>query len=497
MRRTHARRHPAPAALLVCGIVAAACGSPPEPAPPAPGDDVTTTDIRTTPPVAGPPPELSLPNPVRSTLANGLEVILVEQHELPVVDLRLVVRTGAAADAPADAGRATLLADLLDEGTTTRTSLQIADELEFLGAELHTDASWDASLVTLHVLRPRLDAALELMSDVVLHATFPDEELERKRAERLATLIQQRDEPRFLASDAFNSVLYGPEHPYGISTLGTDASVRALTREELLRTYRRFWRPGNAFLVVAGAITMNELLPMLERHFAEWENAEVGQPPLPSSPPPGVTAIHIVDKPAAAQSEIRVGQIGVARDTPDYFPLLVMNTMLGGSFTSRLNMNLREDKGYTYGARSGFDQRMAAGPFTAAAAVHTAVTDSAVIEFIREMRRIRDERVPPAELDRAKNYIAYGLTRRFETTDDIASNLADAELYSLGTDWFDRYVARVRAVTAEDVQRVANRYLDPSQWAIVIAGDRTAIEPKLRALGLGDIVIRPAGNVAE
>lgn len=495
MRRSNAKRQHATCTLLAASALAAACGTP-APARQAPGD-VVTPGIQATPPLPGSAPELSLPDPVRRTLSNGLEVILVEQHELPVVDLRLVLRAGAATDAPVEAGRSTLLADMLDEGTTTRTSLQIAEELEYLGAELATDAGWDASYANLHVLERRLDAALELMADVVLHPTFSDEELERKRAERLATLIQQRDEARFLASNAFNSVLYGSAHPYGISTLGTSRSIAALAREDLLRTYRRYWRPRNAFMVVAGAITMDELEPMLERHFGEWEDAPVSVALLPQPQPPSSTGIYIVDKPGAAQSEIRVGQVGVARDTPDYFPLLVMNTMLGGSFTSRLNMNLREDKGYTYGARSGFDHRLAAGPFTASAAVHTAVTDSAVLEFVREMRRIRDERVPAAELERARNYIAYGLARRFETTNDIAGNLADAELYRLGDDYFDRYVARVRAVTADDVQRVANRYLDPSRWAIVIAGDRSAIEDKLRGLGLGDIVLEPMDAVSE
>lgn len=499
MRRRNDRCHHAAGIALVGALAAAGCAAPQpvESAAPAATGDAVTAGVRLVPPLPGPAPELTLPDPRRRTLSNGLDVILVEQHDLPVVDARLVIRTGAAADEPAVAGRATLLANMLDEGTTTRTSLQLADELDYLGADLSTDASWDALLVTLHVLRPRLDYAMELMADVVVHPTFPEEELDRKRAERLAALSQRRDEPSIVASNAFAAVLYGAAHPYGLSTLGTEESVRAIDREDLLRTYHRHVRPGNAFLVVAGAITMDELIPMLERHFSEWQGSAAALPPLPEPPAPAQTTIHIVDKPGAAQSEIRIGQIGVARDTPDYFPLLVMNTILGGSFTSRLNMNLREDKGYTYGARSGFDHRLAAGPFTAAAAVHTAVTDSAVIEFVSEMRRIRDERVPAAELDRAKNYIAYGLARRFETTDDIAHNLSDAELYGLGDDYFDEYVARVRAVTGEDVQRVAGRYLDPGRWAIVVAGDRSAIEEKLRALGVGDIVLRPIEGAAE
>jgi len=488
MRRTDAVPLGA-GALAALALVATGCARTAPAVAPAVEEDAVQV-VRETPPVPGAAPELTLPEAQRFTLGNGLDVILVERHELPVVDARLVVRTGAAADSPALAGRMTLLADMLDEGTTSRSALEIADALDFLGAELSTSAGWDASVLDLHVLRPRLEPALEIMADVLLRPAFPEDELSRKRDERLARLIQQLDEPSFLASNAFAAVLYGPDHPFGVSTLGTRSTVPALGADVLRAAYDDFYRPNNAFLVVVGDVRVAELQPMLEDAFGEWRPGSVPDVDVPAAPDGGRTAVYIVDKPGAAQSEIRIGHVGVARDTPDYFPLLVMNTVLGGSFTSRLNMNLRQTHGWTYGAGSSFDQRRAPGPFVASAAVHTGVTDSAVVEFVREMRRIRDEPVPDAELERARNYVAYGLARRFETTSDVALRLAEAELYGLGSDFYDRYVASVRAVDADDVARVAREHLRPDRWAIVIAGDRAEIEADLRALGLGDIVVR-------
>lgn len=441
------------------------------------------------PPLPRAPAALRLPERQRIELDNGVPVVLVERHELPIVDLRLVVRTGAAADAPELAGRMTLLADMLDEGTEARSALEISDTLEYLGAELRLGATWDASTVALHVLRPRLEAALDVVADVVRRPAFPEDDLSRKREERLAHLIQQKDEPDVVATQAFTRLLYGDAHPYGAPALGTEHTVRRLTREAMLEAYARHYRPGNTFLVVAGDVNADELRALLAGRLGDWAGAAERVDELPEPANNGGGSIRVLDRPGAAQSEIRVGQVGVARTTPDYFALLVMNTVLGGSFTSRLNMNLRQDKGYTYGAGCGFHFRRAAGPFIASAAVDTAVTADAVREFLREMHRIRDEPVPDDELERAKNYIAWGLPRRFERAADIAYRLADVELHGLGDDYYDTYVSRVRAVKAEHVERVARRYLQPERWAVVIAGDRERTEPGLRALGAGEFSI--------
>jgi len=444
---------------------------------------------RTVPPSLGAPPTLELPPIHRHRLSNGLAVLIVEQRDLPVVDLQLVVRAGAAADSPAQAGRASLTAELLDEGTANHDALGLAEAIDYLGAELETAASWDASFVSLHVLTPRLAPALQLLAEVVLTPTFPEAEVERVRDERLAYLLQQQDEPRALASRAFAGVVYGAEHPYGAPVLGTRESVARLDRDALVEFYRTYYRPNNAFLVAVGDVDAATLLPLLEQAFAGWTPAEVPAIRVPPPPPAGATAIHLVDRPGSAQSEIRVGLAGPPRATPDYFPLVVMNTVLGGSFTSRLNMALREERGYTYGAGSGFDFRQGAGPFVASSAVFTGVTDSALVVFFDEIRRIRDEPVPAEELDRAKNYVALGLPRGLETTAEVAARVAEIELYGLGDDYLTRYMDRVRAVTAEDVQRVARRYLDPDHLAVIVVGDRGEIEEALARLGIG--AVRP------
>lgn len=465
------------------------CASAPEA-----GEMMKTTEStlnRGVPPEVGPAPALELPPIQRHRLSNGLEVLVVEQHDLPVVDLQLVIRTGAGADAPAEAGRASMTAELLDEGTATRSALELAEAVDFLGADLETGASWDASSIALHVLRPRLGPALELMADVALRPAFPEPEVKRIRDERLALFLQQQDEPRAMATKAFAAELYGPAHPYGTPVLGTRESVGGLDREALARFYRAYYRPNNAFLVAVGDIEASTLLPILERTFGSWEEAPVQPVRLPAPPASRPTAVYLVDKPGAAQSEIRVGHLGPARSTADYFPLVVLNTILGGSFTSRLNITLREEKGFTYGAGSRFDFRKGPGPFLASSAVFTGVTDSALVIFVDQIRRIREEPVPPEELERAKSYLALGLPRELQTTGDIAGHVTEIELYALGDDYLARYTDRVRAVTAVDVARVAREYLHPDRMALVVVGDRAQVEDPIRRLSLAPVEVKP------
>ncbi|HEX7118454.1 MAG TPA: pitrilysin family protein [Longimicrobiales bacterium] len=445
---------------------------------------------RAAPPAIGPAPSVHPPNVRRLRLSNGLDVLVVQRHGPPIVDLRLVVRAGAAADTPDRAGRAGLAAEMLDEGTDRYGALELAEAVDRLGAELDVMATWDASVVTLHVLRRRLEPALELLAEVVAHPTFPEDELARVRAERLADLTRKRQEPRYLAIETFSAALYGPDHPYGATLSGTPESVQAIDREAVERFYRSHYRPGNAFLVAVGDVDPEALLARLERGLGTWEAGPADSVPPPPRPAPVPTAIYLVDKPGAAQSEIQVGHPAVPRSTPDFFPLLVMNTVLGGAFTSRLNMALREERGYTYGAGSRFDFRLGPGPFAAASAVFTGVTDDALAVVVEQIRRIREEPVPAEELERARNFVALGLPRQLETSGQIARTIADIELYGLGDDYLSRFVDRVRAVTAEDVRRVAREHLDPDHLALVVVGDRASIEGPLRSLGLGSVVLR-------
>jgi predicted Zn-dependent peptidase len=443
---------------------------------------------RSKPPAPGPPPTLKLPAIQKSRLSNGLPVWIVELHEVPVAQINLLVRTGTADDPPGKYGVASLTAAMLTEGAGSRSSLEIADAVEFLGADLSAASGIDSSAVRLHVPAARLADALPIMADVAIRPTFPREELERQRQQRLTNLLQARDEPATIASLAFSKVLYGPTHRFGTATMGTADTIKAFTADDLAAFYRTTFRPENATLVVVGDLTPDRVLPLLEKTFGGWkaQSPAAAQVTLPAADPPARRQVYLIDKPGAPQSQIRIGTTGVARSTPDYFPIQVMNTILGGSFSSRLNLNLREKRGYTYGASSGFDMRVTPGPFSAQAGVQTDKTSESLTEFFNELNGIL-KTVPADELTRATNYVALRFPGTFETTGDIARRLEDAIVYRLPDDYFSRYVQNIETVTAVDVQRVAQKYLQPGRLAVVVVGDRKAIEPGVRALNLGPI----------
>jgi zinc protease len=434
-------------------------------------------------PAPKPDPVFTLPKIERRQLSNGLEVLIVNHKELPVLSLNLVLRTGAAADPQERAGLASFTAALIDEGTKTRNALEISNQLAAIGARLGTGADWDLTGMNLLTLTRHLDRALEIYADVVTNPSFPESELKLQRDTRLATLLQRRDDANSIAGIVYASLLYGRNHPYGHSLIGDEQSVRAITNEEVKRFYETYYRPNNATLIVVGDAEARTLMPKLERAFANWKNGDVPAVNIPQPPSRDKGVVYLVDKPGAAQSVIAIGQVGLPRSTPDYFPLVVMNTLLGGQFTSRVNMNLRENKGYTYGARTSFDYRRGAGPFAASAGVQTAVTKESIVEFLKELKGVRGEiPVTPAELEFSKQAIIRGFPRSFETPEQISSRLTDIVLYNLPDDYFNNYIANIRAVTMADVQRVANRYLDPSKMAILVVGDRKVIEPGLRSL---------------
>jgi predicted Zn-dependent peptidase len=459
------------AAIALCGAVTAA-----------------QAPDRSKPAASGPAPALKLPTIVKRQLANGLPVWIVELHEVPVVQVNLLVRTGTANDPPGKYGVASLTAAMLTEGAGTRSSLEIADAVDFLGADLNASSAIDSSAVRLHVPVARLADALPIMADVALRPAFPAEELERQRQQRLTNLLQARDDPATIASLAFSRVLYGPEHRFGTATMGTAATIKAFAPADLHAFYRGAFRPENATLLVVGDITPDRVLPLVEASFGTWKAAPSTAAPvtMPAAPPPSQRRIYLVDKPGAPQSQIRIGTIGVARSTPDFFPIQVMNTILGGSFSSRLNLNLREKRGYTYGASSGFDMRLTPGPFSAQAGVQTDKTSESLTEFFNELNGIL-KTVPADELARAKNYVALRFPSSFETTGDIARRLEDAIVYRLPDDYYSRYVQSIEAITAADVQRVAQKYIQPDRLAVIVVGDRKAIEPGIRALNLGTI----------
>jgi zinc protease len=442
---------------------------------------------RTKPPGPGPTPLLSLPAIQKRQLSSGLPVWIVELHKVPVAQVNLVVFGGSADDPPGKVGVTSLMGAMLEEGAGSRSALQIADSVDFLGADLGSGNTFDASAVRLHVPVARLADALPIMADVALRPTFPPEELERLRQQRLTALLQARDDPSTIASQAFARILYGQTHRYGTAMAGTAETIKALTTADLRAQYAGIFRPGNSALLVVGDIAPDKAMALLETSFGGWRSQASGAPiRLPAVDEPARREIYIVDKPGAPQTQIRIGWIGVPRSTADYFPLQVMNTILGGSFSSRLNMNLREKHGYTYGASSGFDMRAGAGPFTAAAGVQTDKTSESLKEFFNELNGIL-EAVPADELSRAKNYVSLRFPSAFETTSDISRRLEEVLIYHLPEDYFSRYVQNIEAVTAADVQRVARKYIQPSRFVVVVVGDRKVVEPGIQALNLGPI----------
>jgi predicted Zn-dependent peptidase len=439
---------------------------------------------RSKPPTAGSPKAVKLPPVQKMALANGLPVILIDTREVPALELALVVKTGAAADPGNRSGLACMTAEMLDEATGGRDALAIADALDLLGADLRTSCSWDASQVRLHVPTARLGAALPLLADVALRPAFRQKDLDRLRREALTELLQARDQPRQIASYALAKAVFGEGHRYGLPLTGDAASLQALKPSDLRAFHTKQYRPENAALIAVGAIDAATLLPQLEKTFGTWQKGGQPSAPIADAAPTYGRQLWLIDRPGSAQSVIRIGRVGPSRTTPDHHALEVMNTLLGGSFSSRLNDNLREQHGYAYGASSRFDYRRAVGLFVAASDVHTPNTADALREFMGELLRIRTP-AKKDEVERARAFLAAGYAQGFETTRQIAGKLAEQFTFGLLDDEFQSFVGKAMSVDAKAVQRVAAANVDPGNVAIVVVGDRAKIERGLQQLDLG------------
>jgi len=440
-------------------------------------------------PKAGPAPRMQLPRGESFKLANGLTVIHHYNPALPLVSAELVVRSGSDANPPALPGLAGFTAQMLTEGTVTRSAPRIADEIAQLGAFLDADSSTGASVVSLLSLRANVGPALALLADVVLHPAFPNAEVERQRASRLGDLMQQRDEPELIAALAGAGALFGPRHPYGYGQLGTEPAIRAVTRNDLHAFWQRHYVPGNAALVVAGDISRAELNTLAEALFLDWKSAPV--PPLvPGTPAPTKARVVLVDQPGAGQTALRLTTLAAERKSPLYPALEVMNAAFGGLFTSRINQNLREDKGYTYGVYSGFRYDRTPGPFIIAGSVRANVTGASVAELLKEAQAMVDTPLGADELAGARNAELLSLPNRFETNSDIGASLAETFVFDLPLDYYSELPARLAAVSALDVQAAAKRYLDPAKLVVVAVGARKKIAAQLDKLKLGAVEVR-------
>jgi len=450
----------------------------------------TPVDWRAKRPVAAPARQFTLPVPKRFTLPNGLTVMLLEQHRLPVLSANLVVLAGSDRNPIAKPGLASFTADMLDEGTSTRSNGKLADDLASLGAALSSGSSTDNAAVSLYTLTRNVDPAFALLADVVLNPAFDANEIERVRRSRLTQLVQQRENPTAVAQRSFNKSLYGA-HPYGYTELGTQAAVQSISRDDLLAFWKSAYQPGNAALVVAGDITEAQLRNLITKHLGGWSGAGDRAAP-PAATQAETATVVLVDKPGAPQSALRIGQIGVARSSPDYVPLEVMNNVLGGMFSSRINLNLRERNGYAYGAGSGFAFRRGPGPFVATSSVRTDATAPAVKEIFNELRSIREAEVTPAELTLSRDSLARSLPGMFETSSSMAGSSAQLFVHGLPLDYYQKLPQSILAVTAADVLRVAREHLQPERMVSVVVGDRAKVEESLKALGMGPVEVRQA-----
>ena len=425
-------------------------------------------------PTAGTPRPYRFPHFETRILSNGLRIVVAPIHAYPVVTILAVIEAGATRDPRHAEGVAQLATRALNEGTRTMNALELTQRLEMLGSTLDTGADWDSAIVQLTALAPRVEDGFSVLAEVLREPAFPERELERLRAERLSDLAQLRAEPRGLADVYFSRLLYAPESRFARLAGGDEASMERVTRERVAAYHASYFRPNATALMISGDITVDEAVRHASRCFGDWSgNAPAVTEPM-AAQRFGDARVHIVHKAEAPQSELRVGHVAVPRLHEDYFPLVVMNAILGGLFSSRLNLNLREEHAYTYGAHSAFDWRRAASPFEISTAVETAVTADAVREIMTEFTRIREAPVTEAELSLAISYLVGVFPIRFESTAEVAGGLANVEIFRLPTNYFDTYRDRVSAVTADDVLRVARTHLDPSRLQVVVVGDAEA-----------------------
>ncbi len=453
---------------------------------------------RSKPPAPGPASSLTLPPIQKHTLTNGLPVWIVNMPKVPVAQINLIVRAGAAVDPAGKYGLASFTAAMLDEGAGSRNALELADAIEFLGINISTGSSWDASTVGLFTPVSKLDDALPLLADVALHPTFSENEVERLRKERLTTLLQQKDNASALATQGFGRLVYGPRHRYGTGAMGNSVSNGEMTAAEIRSFHAQYFQPQNAHLLVVGDVQAATLLPKLEKTFGGWKNAGAAptKPALPAATQHAAKQIYLIDRPGAAQSQIRIGWIGVPRSTPDYYVLEVMNTVLGGSFSSRLNQNLRERNGYSYGAGSVFDMRSTPGPFYASSGVQTDKTVESLREFFNELTAIQQP-IPATELNRAKNYLALGFPAGFETTGSVAAQIGELIVYGLNETTFSEYVGKIQAISSADVSRASKQYVQPDKFAVIVVGDLSKIEAPIRAANLGPVRVVPVDEILK
>ena len=462
-------------------------------------------------PDVGPDPAFRYPLIARHALHNGLQVRTVEHHTVPVVTMVVQVDAGAVEDPPGREGLAALTADMVDEGTGSLSAIEVSESLARIGAEYDVDVGPDATRFSLTALSRVAERGASLLADMLIRPSLRAGDFDRVRQMRLDRLRQLKDLPSAVAERAFLRLMYG-EHPYGHLSIGNALALGALVPEDVAAFHAARFRPSCATITVAGPLSHDGLLRLADKAFSAWPEAptpvdvqgphdEGGSQGDPTSqhglggPPEGAlpSRLAVVPRDGAPQSELRIGHLSARRNTPDYPALLVMNAVLGGQFVSRINLKLREEKGYTYGARTGFDWRRGIAPFSLHAGVHTASTADAISDCLAELDGIRGSRPPSEhEMSLAKASLTRGYPRGFETAQQVARSVAHLALFGLPDTYFEEFVPRVHAVEAADVIRAAGRYVDPARAVTLVVGDYQAIAESLRPLGLGEPQLLPS-----
>lgn len=444
---------------------------------------------RTVIPKPGAAPALRIPTWTRTRLANGAELVVSVKNQLPLVSFNVGFIGGTTSYEPAGkTGVASFTAQMLSEGTTTRTADELSNAQQLLGITITANVTQETGVLGFTALKDRLPAAVDLLVDMMLHPTLPAEALERIRGRTLVTLAQGRDNPNVVANNVFAKVTYGDQHPYGAVT--TEASVKSITRDDVVAFHRAYYTPGHAVITVAGDVDPAAVKAMLEKAFAAWpaggSKPDFQYPPVPAPKP---RTIYLVDKPGAAQSVFALGEPGPDRQTPDYYALEVMNTILGGLFQSRLNHDIREEKGYSYGVGSSFAYGRGPGAFRAGGGIVTAKSDSALLLFMQHLRGVQgSEPFTDDELRQGKDALVQSLPQQFASVNGVRSAISGIYLRDLPENYYQTYAARVNAVTKDDLVRVAKKYIDLDVMNLVIVGDRAAIEDALRKTGIAPIV---------
>jgi len=416
--------------------------------------------------------KVKLPRAEEASLKNGLRVLLLPSNKIPTFNMQLVVLSGGLSDKADYRGLASVTATLLREGTTKRASKDIAEQVDALGATLTANSGLSSmtSVVNTSGLVENFDQTLDLFADVIRNPTFPQTEIDKYKTRILAQLQFQRSIPQFLAAEQFNKAIYGTSHPASLVALPAE-SIKKLSSKDLAEFHSTYYRPNNAIIAIVGDVTMKEIMPKLEKAFGDWQKGDIPVTNIPPAPAQSDSKIYLIDRPGSVQTVLQLGTLGIERTSPDYFAVLLADKVFGGGPSGRLFLNLREDKGYTYGAYSSFGGSKFRGVWGASSEVRTDVTEGAMKEFMYELNRLRDTPVGEEELENAKRAIVGGFALSLEQPQSLLQNTITQKLYNLPADYWDTYPQKVSAITAADVQKAAQKYLDMGRLQVVAVGD--------------------------